>query len=88
MAARRLELFLDRLSWRAESTRHGREVLLLDGRYDAMPRTPAEAKLRRRLNDLRANVTGEEQQTAAWRVVEEAFAALGGRNRAPGEERR
>ncbi|MFC3688584.1 SIR2 family protein [Aquipuribacter hungaricus] len=88
VAARRLELFLDRLSWCAESARHGREVLLLDGRYDAMPRTPAETSLRDKLNDLRGEVSADEQQTAAWHVVEEALATLGGRNRAPGPERR
>ncbi len=88
VAARRLELFLDRLSWRAASTRHGREVLLLDGRHDAMRRSRAEVKLRRRLNSLREKVTAEEQETAAWRIVEEALATLGGRNKAPGPQRR
>ncbi len=75
-AARRLELFLDRLAWRATTVRGGNEVLLLDERYAAMPWTEAEKVLRARLQDLRKSC-GDLRDTSAGRVLEEALRRLG-----------
>jgi hypothetical protein len=76
-AARLLEVFLDRLAWKAATTRAGSEAFLLDPRYDAMQRPAAETQLRERLEGLLDQVTDEERGTAAWRGVRAALAALG-----------
>jgi hypothetical protein len=75
-AARRLEVFLDRVAWRATIERGGKEAFLLDERYAAMEWTPAERELRDRLAALAA-CESQFRGTAAWRTVEAAFRALG-----------
>lgn len=76
-AARLLEVFLDRLAWKAATTRAGSEAFLLDPRYDAVQRPAAETQLRKRLEALLAEVTPEERGTLAWRSIRGALAALG-----------
>lgn len=75
--ARRLELFLDRLAWRAANVRGGRETFLLDPRYDAVQRSPAEEALRQRLLELERSAGPEERNTAAWQAVGAALRSLG-----------
>ena len=76
-AARRLELFLDRLAWTAAREREGSERYLLDRRYDGLVRPRAESRLRERLLRLLGEVSSEEQGTHAWHVVADALAKLG-----------
>ncbi len=75
-AARRLEVFLDRLAWRATTDRGGREAVLLDERYAAMAWTDAERDLRTRLAELAA-CEPQFRGSPAWRTVEAALRALG-----------
>lgn len=72
-----MEIFLDRMAWRAATTRGGSERFLLDRRYDAMPRPDAEVELRHRLRELEADVGPELRGTAAWRTVQAALQSLG-----------
>ncbi len=65
LAARRLEIFLDRLTWRASTTRGGTERFLLDRDYDAMPRAEAEVRLREGLRQLTHKVGPVSRETAA-----------------------
>jgi hypothetical protein len=81
-AARLLEVFLDRLAWKATTTCTGSEAFLLDERYDAMQRPEAETQLRKRLEALLHEVTAEERETPAWRGIQDALAALGAKRRA------
>jgi hypothetical protein len=76
-AARLLEVFLDRVAWKATRARGGVEQLLLDKRYDGMVRPSAEADLRKRLRALAADATPEERATPAWQAVARALAELG-----------
>ena len=76
-AARLLDVLVDRLAWKAATTRAGSEAFLLDPRYDAMQRPDAETQLRKRLEALLDEVTQEERATPAWRSVRTALAALG-----------
>ena len=76
-AARLLEIFLDRLSWKATRSRGGLEQLLLDERYDGMKRDAGEVALRDRLRTLAEECTPEERETAAWRTVARALSELG-----------
>ena len=76
-AARRLEIFLDRVAWRAATVRGGLERSLLDPRYDAMLREPSELRLRERLQELNKSVGHEERSTQAWAEVQAALVKLG-----------
>ncbi len=76
-AARRLEIFLDRVAWRAAVSRGGSERYLLDERYDAMERTQDERSLREKLRRLERAVDAGEKATPAWATVQAALRALG-----------
>jgi hypothetical protein len=83
VAARDLELFLDRMAWAACLARSGAKRYLLDPRYAGMVTPAAEHALRDRLLELLTNVTTEERATSAWSVVEKALIELGAGS--PGE---
>lgn len=75
-AARRLEIFLDRVAWRARIERGGKEAFLLDERYAAMDWTEAERELRTRLAALAA-CEPQFRDSPAWETVGAALRALG-----------
>ncbi len=76
-AARRLEVMLDRIAWRAATTRGGSERYLLDPRYDALERPTAEEDLRKRLRELRRSAPPELRASRSWRVLTQALERLG-----------
>ena len=77
-AACSLEVFLDRLGWRARRARGGSETYLLDARYEAADRPEAENELRRRLWTLIQEATPELRARPAWQDIGRAVVALGG----------
>lgn len=77
VAARRLELFLDRLLSTTARLRDGSERYLLDDRYAGMPWMKEERSLRTTLLALAADVDPQVRRTAAWDRVREALADLG-----------
>ena len=78
VAARKLEIFLDRVGWRARRVCGGSESYLLDERYAAVDRPDSEVELRERLRELVAGAGPEIRATPAWGQVRRAVTALGG----------
>lgn len=78
VAARKLEIFLDRVGWRARRVRGGSEAYLLDERYEAVDRPDAEVELRRRLRALVSDAGPDLRATPAWQQVRRAVTSLGG----------
>lgn len=77
IAARQLEIFLDRVVWEAARASRGSERYLLDDRYAGMAWSDSERALRDRLVALSRDVTPAERGTRAWQTVRAALRQLG-----------
>ena len=75
-AARLLEIFLDRLAWRA-AREHGLSAeYLLDDNY-ASGLNAADRELRSALISMLTTMPAEARTSAGWRRVEETLQSLG-----------
>ena len=79
-AGRRLEVFLDRLCWKATSENDSAAEYLLDERY-LSSLTPEDEDLRAALLRLTADVSPEvRSKSPAWRRIEAVLRDLGWRS--------
>lgn len=87
VAARRLEIFLDRISWAASREGERSHAYLLDPNYeDLFANDPATKRLRDLLSALVQLPEDEPARTSrGWVHVETMLTELGGRARLPGE---
>lgn len=74
--ARKLEIFLDRVCWKAASTDDWAAQYLLDPDYES-GLTPNERALRNSLMEFINSVSDSAKQSAGWPIVESMLAALG-----------
>jgi hypothetical protein len=76
-AARLLEVFLDRVSWRAAVNSPLAARYLLDPSYEDGFSAPADVELRASLRSFVARLPGIARESAGWPVVQEALRQLG-----------
>lgn len=74
--ARQLEIFLDRVCWKAASSDDWAAQYLLDADYES-GLTPNELALRRSLVEFMKDVGDDGKQSAGWPLVERMLRALG-----------
>jgi hypothetical protein len=76
-AARILEIFLDRLAWRADRNRELSAQFFLDRRYDEQFKASADLELRTKLRHFLESLSPEVTKSSGWRTLERALVNLG-----------
>lgn len=77
VAARLLEIFLDRLAWKTATLSAGSEQYLLDDRYAGVKRSQGDQLLQQELLAFLERVPPEAKAGTAWQVVGGALRDLG-----------
>lgn len=76
-AARTLEIFLDRLAWRADRNRELAAQFFLDRRYDEQFEAPEDVELRTKLRKFLQSLSPDVTRSSGWPTFEKALVNLG-----------